>query len=129
MFDCPHCSAKSIGAWRKVTATPFCPAICSNCGKASFVSQWSSFSINLVTQALLPIVILFSIIVRSPYGLLAYPVAILITVLLLARSFPLIAAADSVLETRRKVVRRTWGFVVLAALVLAVIAFGTQYAG
>ena len=112
-----------------MTATPFSPAICGNCGKASYVSQWSNFTVNLVSQALLPIVILFAIIVRSLYGLLAYPVAIFVTILLLARFFPLIAASDSVLETRQKVVRRTWVFVAFATLIFAVFAFGAQYAG
>ena len=129
MYNCPHCSAKSIRAWRKVTATPFSPAICDNCGKASYVSPWSNFAINLATQALLPIVILFAILVRSLYGLLAYPAAVFVTVFLLARFFPLISATDSVLETRHTVVRRTGALVALGALVLAAYAFGTRYAG
>ena len=128
MHDCPHCSARSIGTWRKVTATPFSPAICGNCGKASFVSGWSSFAIVLATEVLLWGSIVFAIFRGSFYGLLALPLGMAVAALLLARFFPLIAATDFVLETRRKIVRRTWGFVVLATVALFILGLSTHYA-
>jgi len=129
MFDCPHCSERSIGAWRKVTATPFSPAICGNCGKASFVSGWSNFAVVLASEAFLWGSIVLAILLRSFYGLLALPLGIAATAILLARFFPLMAASDTVLETRRKVVRRTWFFVVLAAIALSVLGLYARYAG
>jgi hypothetical protein len=128
MYKCPHCSAKSIGTWRKVTATPFSPAICGNCGKASFVSGWSSFAIALATEILLWGGIVFAIFLGSFYVLLTLPVGMAVTALLLARFSPLVAATNFVLEARRKIVRRTWGFVGLATVALFIIGLSTHYA-
>mgnify|MGYP001166069328 CR=1 FL=1 len=129
MYNCPHCSAESIGTWRKVTATPFSPAICGNCGKASFVSGWSNFAVVLATETFLWGSIALAILLRSFYGLLALPLGIAATALLLARFFPLMAANNTVLETRRRIVRRTWFFVVLAAIALSVLGLYGRSAG
>ncbi|MDR6990175.1 hypothetical protein [Luteimonas sp. 3794] len=129
MYDCPHCSTKSIGTWRKVSATPFSPAICGNCGKASFVSGWSNFATVLAAEVFLWGSIVFAIFLGSFYGLLALPVGMAVISILLAQLFPLIPANDFVLETRRKIVRRTWGFAVLAALALLIYGLSTHSAG
>ena len=112
-----------------MTATPFSPAICSNCGKASYVSQWSVLAFNLLGEALIPVVILFAIIVRSVYGLLVYPAGIFVTTFVLARVFPLIAASDSMMVARREAARRTRGFVVIASLAFAAFVLHRQYGG
>jgi hypothetical protein len=51
-----------------------------------------------------------------------------VTALLLARFSPLVAATNFVLEARRKIVRRTWGFVGLATVALFIIGLSTHYA-
>ena len=122
MHYCPHCSARTIGTWRKVTATPFSPAICPACGKASLVSAWRSFAAALAAEVLFWGSLVLAILLGSVYGLLALPLGLLVVSFLLARLFPLIPADDRLLETRRKVVRRAWGVVLVGVLLLAVFA-------
>ena len=73
--------------------------------------------------------ILFAIIVRSVYGLLAYPAGIFVITFVLARVFPLIAASDSVMVARHEAARRSRKFVVIASLAFAAFVLHRHYGG
>jgi hypothetical protein len=129
MYSCPHCSAKSIGAWRKVMSTPFSPAICNKCDEASFVSGWSSTIAAAAAEILLWGSIVLAFLMRSFYGLLALPVGIAAVTLLLGQFFPLIPANDSIRVTRRRVIRHTWLVVGVGVTILAAVFLYERYAG
>lgn len=108
MHPCPHCTAKSIGAWRKVRSTPFSPAICGECGGASYVSGWSSAATAIAAEVLFFGSLFLAIFLGSPYGLLTFPLGLLAVTVFLGRRFPLIAASDAIRDTHRTVIRRKW---------------------
>ncbi|WP_334178383.1 hypothetical protein [Pseudoxanthomonas sp.] len=125
MNACPHCAEKSISMWRKVTATPFWPAICRRCDKASHVSVWSGVLATVATEVLLLVGMVVVILYGGAYGLLVSSVGVIALFVLLARLFPLVPARYEVREVRRRTVRHTTilaGVVVLvsAALMLAI---------
>jgi hypothetical protein len=119
---CPHCSAKSIGAWRKVNSSPFKPVICRACGNASYAAGPCS-AISMITMQLLFLGSLFlAVLLGSVYWLLAFPMGLIAMTFTLGRIFPLVAAGASVREIRRKAVRRAWYVAGGGALVLALLS-------
>jgi hypothetical protein len=123
MNTCPHCSAPTISAFRKAMATPFSPAICGNCDKASYVSTWSGVLAMLVAEAVMLVGIVAAILSGSLYGLLAIPLGVVVMMVLLAWIFPLVPARQEVRDTRRSIVRRTGVLVVLVAIASATAIF------
>ena len=70
MYVCPHCSSKSIGAWRKFNATPWFPARCGVCGGESMASGWGRSIAALGAEVLMWASIVFALVMGSVYGLL-----------------------------------------------------------
>jgi hypothetical protein len=121
MHRCPHCSADTVSAFRKAMSTPFAPAVCSHCDKASHVSAWSGLLAMLAAEGVMLLGIVVAIVSDSLYGLLAIPLGLVAMMGLLGWIFPLVPARREVRDIRRTVVWLT-GILVLLAAIAAVLA-------
>lgn len=75
MNACPHCGEKTIGTWKKSSASDLLPAVCPNCGGRSFVSSWAHAVFALLSEAFLWGSIISAIVLRSWWPLVLFPVA------------------------------------------------------
>jgi len=126
---CPHCSARSISAWRKVRATPFSPAVCNECKGVSYVSGWSGAIAAIGIELLFWGSIVFSFVVGSLYGLLALPLGIVALTLGLGQFFPLIPGDEKIRAIRRKAIRHTWLVIGAGVAILLGIFIYDRFAG
>jgi hypothetical protein len=126
---CPHCSAPSISAWRKVGATPFSPAVCGVCKGVSYVSGWSGAIAAIGTEVVFWGSIVLSFVVGSFYGLLALPLGVVALTLWLGQCFPLIPGDDTIREIRRKTIRHTWLVVGVGITILLALFIYDRFAG
>lgn len=112
--------------WRKVTATPFWPAICRRCDKASYVSGWSRALATVATELLLLVGMVVAVLYGGVYGLLLSSVFIVATFALLAWPYPLIPARNNVREVRRRTIRHTAILAGILVLVSAALVFALR---
>ena len=118
MYVCPHCSSKSIGAWRKFNATPWFPARCGVCGGESMASGWGRSIAALGAEGLMWASIVFALVMGSVYGLLLLPIGMLGLSALVNRLFPLVAIDAGWTRARR---RAAWGFGIAIAVAAALL--------
>ena len=123
MYACPHCSFPTISAWRKFNATPWFPARCRVCGGESMASGWGRSLAALGGEVLVWGSIVFAVALRSVYGLLLLPFAVLALSAAVSRFFPLVAIDGAWARARSRAV---WGFgiaIVLVVLLLVLQVF------
>jgi len=114
MYSCPHCSAPTISGWRKSSSSPFFPARCSACGGESAASGWSRGVAAIGGELLLWGSIVFSLIIGSPFGLLALPLGLFAMTVAVNRAFPLVAIGE--LSAARKRATKHLGIAVLVVV-------------
>jgi hypothetical protein len=113
MYACPHCSALSISAWRKVGSSPLFPATCAACLGESVASGWGRAIVAVGGEVLIWGSLLLALALGSLYGLLLLPIGLIALTVMVGELFPLVAIDAGLTKTRRRAKIFFW--VVLAA--------------
>ena len=77
MFSCPFCKQNTIGPIRRFSATPAFPAKCSGCGARVHPSGLEAVAAALAPFVTLLAAVVVAIYLRSYWGLLLWPIALL----------------------------------------------------
>jgi hypothetical protein len=76
MHSCPHCRARSISSFRKLTGSTFRPIRCPECGGLAYLSGWGIAAADLAFQTVLFATILLVVIAQGWIALFLVPASI-----------------------------------------------------
>jgi hypothetical protein len=124
MYACPHCSERTITAWKKSGASDLWPARCPLCNGLARLSGWAGFSASLAADFAFWVPVVAGLALRSWIVflvlLIGFHAAIFFGVLKYARLYPTDPA-----QVRKARWRALWKLCLLVAVVaIAYAIFG-----